>query len=73
MLVVDLGQRANTIGGEELVLIQEVLEHTLQTLSIGNGQQMAELPAVQRVQIRDLEGAYSAWVTYDKTLFQSIV
>ena len=56
----DLGERAYAEFGEELVLVQHVAEDLQQSLLAGDGQQVAELPIFQGVQVGDLDRTYIA-------------
>ena len=49
VLFVNLGKRADAIGGEELILVQEVPQHTDQPLSGGDCQKVTELVFIQCV------------------------
>ena len=51
----DLGQRADAIVREELILVQHVSQHPQQPLLGGDGQEVAELPITKRVQVGDLD------------------
>ena len=52
--LMDLGERADPVRGEELVLIEEVLENTCETVFGWNGEQMTELALVKSVEVSNL-------------------
>ena len=55
ILLVDLGERANAVGREELLLVKKVLEHAGETLFGWDGQQVTELTLIQSVKVRNLD------------------
>ena len=49
-----LGEGADAVGREELVLVEQEAEHLQEVVACGDGQQVAELATLQRVQGRNL-------------------